>query len=294
MAFIILEGLDRTGKSTVAKLYEAQGYKVVHFTAPDKKYSQPGYAGPSYLDSIIEMLVSLSGQDVIFDRSWWGERVWPFVYGRTSMLSEEDFEILQEIEDQNSTTRILMHDADEFGHWQRCVENKEPMNGSQFKSARQLYYALAEKHGFVLRTKQDFDSGSAGESADAGAATVVVQPSKVDVGGKIGIVENAPSDKRPTPAGLVLTPEQTKLQQANAINEILSSRIVKKKGSEFDAIERKIRSFLNTELGVLLGTAPIQPAQQVQATPTQQLPFSKEEIVVLKTFINRIKEKKNA
>ena len=32
MPFVIIEGLDRTAKSTLAKAYESQGYKYIHFS----------------------------------------------------------------------------------------------------------------------------------------------------------------------------------------------------------------------------------------------------------------------
>jgi hypothetical protein len=82
MSFVIIEGLDRTAKSTLANMYVQKGYKLIHFSAPDKKYSESGYSGPSYLEDLIEMMVSLSGQDVVFDRSHYGELIWPYVYGR--------------------------------------------------------------------------------------------------------------------------------------------------------------------------------------------------------------------
>jgi len=285
MAWIILEGLDRSGKSTVAKLYEQQGYKIVHFSAPDKKYSQPGYTGPSYCEDIIELLVSLSGQDVVLDRSHYGEKIWPLVYGRKTMISEDEYDILQEIEDQNATTKILMHDPDELSHWQRCVENKEPISVNQFKQARQLYYSMADKYGFQLKTKDDFLVKHEIILSNSDANAIQTSNDNKNIKELSVTIDNPKQGKGARP----LSPEQIKLSQANAINEILSSRIVKKKGIEFDSIESKIRSFLNSELGVLLGTTPNLNNQQVQ---NNQLPFSKEEIVVLKTFINRIKEKK--
>jgi len=90
MAWIFIEGLDRTGKTTVSELYKKQGYEVVHFSAPSKKYKVAGYAGPSYIDDIMEMYLSLDGKDVVFDRSSYGELVWPKVYGREPELNLED------------------------------------------------------------------------------------------------------------------------------------------------------------------------------------------------------------
>ena len=60
--WIILEGLDRTGKSSVADYYRQQGYEVVHMSAPDKKYSQSGYTGPSYTCNIWVKALYLTDQ----------------------------------------------------------------------------------------------------------------------------------------------------------------------------------------------------------------------------------------
>jgi hypothetical protein len=143
-------------------MYRKQGYDVVHFSAPDKKYSAPGYTGPSYLEDIVSLLVSLSGKKIVYDRSWMGESaVWPFVYGRNALLTSEDIEYIREIEDQNQPTRILLHDPDTRAHWQRCVDNKEPLDPIQFKTASSLFYTMAEQYGFALKTKHDFnDTGS--------------------------------------------------------------------------------------------------------------------------------------
>ena len=86
--FLILEGIDRTGKSTVAKYYKAQGYEIVHLGAPDKKYTEPGYEGPSYFDDMYKMYSSYHGMDVVFDRSPYGELIWSAVYGREPLLTE--------------------------------------------------------------------------------------------------------------------------------------------------------------------------------------------------------------
>jgi hypothetical protein len=277
MAFVILEGVDRSFKSSLAKLYESQGYKSIHFSAPDKKYSQPGYTGPSYLDDLVEMLVGLSGQDVVFDRSWYGESsIWPFVYGRKPLLTDDDIDVLRDIEDQNSTTRILMIDTDIEAHWQRCVENKEPLSLSQFKSAYQLYAVMADRYGFSIKTKHDFVP----QEPEVKEMSPEPKLESKTFAAPVSASEITNVVKMDTPTKL--TPEQQKLQQANAINDILSSRIVKKKGSEYDSIEIRVREFLNQELAKLLGTDK----------PQVSLPFTSEEITLLKALANRVKDKR--
>lgn len=277
MPWVIIEGVDRSFKSSLAKMYESQGYKSIHFSAPDKKYTQPGYTGPSYLDDLVEMLVGLSGQDVVFDRSWYGESsVWPFVYGRKPLLNDDDIDVLRDLEEQNSPIRILMIDENVEAHWQRCVDNKEPLSLSQFKSAYQLYAIMADRYGFGIKSKHDF------VSQETEVKEMSPEPKLESKGFAAPVTSSEIANvvKMDTPTKL--TPEQIKLQQANAINDILSSRIVKKKGSEYDSIELRVREFLGQELAKLLGT----DRQQTLAS------FTSEEITLLKALANRVKDKR--
>ena len=82
MAWIVLEGLDRTGKTTAAKQFEKLGYEIVHFSAPKKDYLDPLYVGPTYFEDVVGILNSYANKDVVFDRSWYGELVWPSIYSR--------------------------------------------------------------------------------------------------------------------------------------------------------------------------------------------------------------------
>lgn len=270
MTWVILEGIDRSGKSTVSKTYESKGYKYIHFSAPDKKYYQPGYTGPSYLDDLIEMLIGLSGQGVVFDRSWYGETIWPYVYGRNPLITDEDIQVLLEIENQNDSIRILMQDPDVEAHWKRCFDNKEPMSRTQFNSAGQMYKTMADKYNFLTKSRDDM-------IPQEDLKPTVQVPKLVETQADVhSIIKQEQPVK--------LTPEQLKLQQANAINDVLSGRVVKKKGTEYDAIESRIREFLNGELARLLGT---DKAQQLQS-----LPFSNEEITLLKALASRVKDKR--
>lgn len=77
---IILEGCDKCGKSTLAKvLSEKTGYPIVHFGAPkDRKEC----------DEMFDMYRDYLGthDDVILDRSWYSDLVYgPIFRGRPSM-----------------------------------------------------------------------------------------------------------------------------------------------------------------------------------------------------------------
>jgi hypothetical protein len=268
MAFIICEGLDRSGKSSVAKLYESKGYKIIHMSAPNKKYYEPGYAGPSYIDEMLELYMKYTGQDVLFDRSAYGECVWPHVYGRTSLLSEEDFDVLRELEAQNSAEYILMYDKNIDAHWRRCVENKEPLDKKQFILATRMYDQLVHKYSFIKKQLSDYNKD-----------IPVEQPKK-----EVKPMES-PKIESVQQTTITKSTEQIKLEKANAINSILSNRIIKKKGSIYESIEKDIRDFLNLKLGAIFGTTDLVGK------------FNNEELQVLKIFcqrsLNKVKTEEN-
>lgn len=274
--WIILEGIDRSGKSTVAETFKRDGFEVVHFEAPDKKYSKPGYTGPSYADDILEMLMEYDGQNVIFDRSHYGELVWPHVYGRKSQLTKEDFEVLEDFERRNDTQKFLMVDNDPDAHWRRCVENKEPLDKGQFVEAANRYGKLAHDFGFIPRTLGDFSEQLARnkgedntsleqeEALQKGEAEANTTPDTAPVQDQAKPVPQ----KAETPTQL-----QEKLEKANAINSILSKRIIKQKGEIFDLIEKDIKVFLSVRLSEIMGTG---------STTTSS--FSDNEVQMLKTL----------
>jgi len=257
---ICLCGLDRTGKTSVAESFKAKGFEIMHLSAPDKKFFTEGYSGPSYLEEYVEMLLSFQGKNVVMDRFWDGEFVWSKVYGRIPLLTEEDLETLQEIERSMDVQYILMHDQNVEAHWKRCVDNKEPLTKAQFVLARKLYGELADKYGFQRKTLSDFP--------EVPITAQEAQVSKTD------------SQEKPAAPVLKLTNEQVKLETANAINEVLGKRIVKQKGPIFDKIEINLRTFLNTELGKILGT-------KTENIGTQ---FSSEEVELLRFFCKKLKE----
>ena len=288
MGWIILEGIDRSGKSSVADAYREQGCTVVHFKAPDKKYTQPGYTGPSYLDDLVEQLIEWDGKDVIFDRSWYGELVWPRVYGRKPLLEEDDFEIIKEFEDRNQAERILMIDPDSAAHWKRCVDNKEPLNHGQFKIAGSLYNNLAHKNGFMPKQLKDFDAlrknndkqietTSAKQNSLASQKEAAQPQAKGTAPVQPALAKNSQQDAP------VLTGTQ-KLERANAISAVIGKRIIKQRGGAFDELELDVNTFLKRQLDELLG----------EKVSNNSPLFSEEEVQILRIFCQRLREKETA
>jgi len=260
MAWIIVEGIDRSGKSSVAELYKDRGYEVYHMSAPDKKYMEPGYTGPSYLDECLELYMHFDGKDVLFDRSIYGEMVWPDIYGRKSQLSSEDIEVLRELEENNDPTYIIMSDPDFDAHWKRCADNNEPLNRNQFNMAVALYDKLTARFLFEKKQLSDYNKDmKEKDTVKEQEATNVEIKKTVDRSNEKSV-------------------HQLKLEEANAINTVLSSRIIKKKGTAYDAIEDSVRTHLQGKLSGIFGN---------NANNT----LTSEEIFVFKKYVEQLKKK---
>lgn len=272
MALIILEGLDRTGKSSVADFYKQSGFEIIHMSAPAK-----GTTSDQYLGEMSDLLTSLAGRDVVLDRSHYGELIWPTIYGRKALLSEEEIDELRYIEESLDVERILMHDINVEAHWQRCVDNKEPLTKLQFVKARNLYYGMAEKYGFSKRTLNDFPG--AAQMADDKA--IIVESVTGSTDSKVSSTESSALPIEPVINAVRKTSQQIKLEKANAINDVLDKRIIKGKGALYDELETSVRTFLNSELEKLFGNNK----------PTSD-GFSKDEVQLLKFFCERLKTKK--
>jgi hypothetical protein len=175
-------------------------------------------------------------------------------------------------------TRILMHDPNNEAHWQRCVDNKEPLTKTQFVKARSLYSTMADKYGFAKKTLKDFPDADQPLAANTKAS---VSSDKSEGGSESISKANSNSSGSESDKAISKTKEQTKLEKANVINEVLGKRIIKGKGSMYDDVERSVRTFLNAELGKILGTTTNTPG------------LSNEEIDLLKFFCKRLKEKEN-
>lgn len=274
--WIILEGLDRSGKSTVAEYFGKQGYEVVHMNAPDKKYSEPGYSGPGYVDEMLELCMKYDNKDVVFDRSWYGELVWPSIFGRNPQLSPDDFDMLKEYEERNQADKLLLMDPDTKAHWRRCAENNEPIDKKQFMIAGRTYMGLISEHGFVGKTLHDFQKADLLEDEDLAKnddEDFDLPKTKEELNEGVTVTYNDEVTIKVTDGK---TPEQLKLDKANAINSILNSKIIKKKGDVYEELEEDIRGFLNKKLGHLLGNS-------------DDSSLTSDEIQILKLYCNRIK-----
>jgi hypothetical protein len=251
-------------------------------SAPDKKYKQAGYAGPSYLDDMLELYMQYDNKDVLFDRSIYGEFVWPHVYGREANLSEDDIEVLQEFENRNDAQRFLMLDPNVEAHWKRCVDNKEPLTRPQFTLASRLFDKLAHNYNFIPRQLSDFGSELTKSESDSSPAVEESREQQPVAERKdaASTSNNETVSPKQDPKEKGPSKEQAILEKANAINSVLSKRIIKQKGEIFDLIEADIKKYLNSQLKFLFnGGTNIDEA------------LTKDELLVLKLYAKKILDK---
>jgi hypothetical protein len=221
------------------------------------------------------MYTKYAGQNVVFDRTPYGELVWPNIYGRKALLESEDLDYLSELERNNNAERFLMFDKNTEAHWQRCVDNNEPLTRQQFGRASIFYDRLASDYGFKKKQLTDFD-GLVLATKLPGSESAVVQAS-TDL--------NKTKSDGHKPAGSTVARNTTdvlkledKLELANAIKDVLQAKILKKKGGLYDKLEDQIKVFLQDKLEEIF-------------VGKQDKTFSEEEIMILKSMTKRIKEK---
>jgi hypothetical protein len=262
-------------------MYKKEGFEVVHMNAPNKIYFKQGYAGPSYLEEMIDIYSTYAGKDVIFDRSAYGELVWPEIYNRQALLTSEDFEYLQQLEYNNDAVKILMYDENKDAHWQRCVDNKEPLTRQQFIHATRLYEEMAKTYNFEKKQLKDFtrntESNKEHKSNNAGQSA---EKSNDRGASMSGILRSSDGDGSEDSElrGVAQSVLDKKLERANAIRDLLSAPIVKKKGGAFQQLEKDIKLFLEQQL------------ENIFNEPKQD-DFTDEEVKILKIYAQRIKEK---
>lgn len=286
MTWIILEGLDRSGKSTVSDLYVQQGFSRVHMEAPDKKYFRKDYGGASYLEEILDLYTKYAGKDVIFDRSPYGELVWPEIFGRQALLSEDDFDYLQRIEYNNDAIKILMYDENKDAHWQRCVDNKEPLTRQQFMHASRLYEEMSKTFNFEKKQLNEFIKVDQSRNQRNEEPDLEVESSKSSLrnNGATGNLrqtskgQSGSRDQDTEFSSVLQSQLDKKLERANAIRDLLSANIIRKKGSAYAELENDIRQFLEQQL------------ENIFNEPKKN-DFTEEEIKILKIYAQRIKEK---
>jgi polyphosphate kinase 2 (PPK2 family) len=145
---ILLEGMDKVGKSTVATHFVyAQNFDYIHMSAPDKTLSNE-----QYFQFNCDLIDSTAGKNVVIDRTWFGELIWPQIYNREPKLAANRiFQLQQRVAELHSfVLQVYMYDANVAAHQQRLREYKEP--SYDYDKVAAIYKAVMQNHNFNFLT----------------------------------------------------------------------------------------------------------------------------------------------
>ena len=145
MSLWVLEGMDRVGKSTTADLLRRR-YKAeyIHMTVPAR-----WHVPYSYFTEVLHLLMSTYGKNVVMDRSFYGEAVWPHVYNRVPLLDKQnmyDLIHIAKILHKQEVQCIYMYDPNTEAHKNRLLQDKEPLY--DYDKVSLLYKQMAIDHKF--------------------------------------------------------------------------------------------------------------------------------------------------
>lgn len=137
MIRIMIEGTDRTGKTTLAKaLVEAFGLNYIHCSKP--KTDDP-------FQEYMEMLINTT-QSTVFDRSYLGEFAYSNLWRGGCKLTFQDFNALDICTLKDSKTIIIHATADLEVIKERCIkEGEELLKFDQIKQCSDLFETIISK-----------------------------------------------------------------------------------------------------------------------------------------------------
>lgn len=135
---ILIEGVDRTGKSTLARSLAGATGAVLHFSKPTV-HPLNEYARP------IEAYRPGKGERLILDRGHVGESVWPLLFRRESLLDESSRRWLELF--YLSRGAAIVWATRELSSLERaCEEDGEPIWGDDVRTADAAFREVL-KHG---------------------------------------------------------------------------------------------------------------------------------------------------
>lgn len=151
MSLVIIEGMDKTGKTTICNYYIYQGYEYIHMTAPRKDISRA-----EYIAEMLTIIASTANKKVILDRSHFGELIWPYIFSRTPLLFCSDIAALETLcmnMHNGYVRKIYMYDPDTEAHKARMLKFKEP--SYNYDLVYKLYDKVMREYNFKFLTFQE-------------------------------------------------------------------------------------------------------------------------------------------
>ena len=152
---VILSGPDSCGKTTLGeKLRDKYNMKIIHSTATTRNTLEYHLDLLDYHDN------------TIFDRFSVGEMIFPKIYGRPAMLTEEEFfKTLRRVEDNNDIY-IIFTCSDVEILKQRLIERGEEDYLAEIVQQCELYNEVATKMANFFGDYKNFSSGVSSTPSD--------------------------------------------------------------------------------------------------------------------------------
>jgi hypothetical protein len=148
----LIEGCDKTGKTTMAREFERRGYVYRHFSAPKgspwQEYSQ--FLAGGDLATVLKR-----GGRVVLDRFHLGEPVYAKLYGRKSDLSAKRVKALDARLLRLGT--VLVHATGPFQMVLNRLDEKTDPDGAQARRALDLFKkacAASRLPGFTYKIEE--------------------------------------------------------------------------------------------------------------------------------------------
>lgn len=138
--FVVIEGLDRTGKTTLAKqLQESVRFlDYVHFNKPER-HPLEEYVKPLDVGAL---------PHAVFDRYHWGEAVWPHVFHRPTDYDEEMLYYTElALESRGAVMVLTRREPEEI--IRACREDGEDLQGAQQVRIADGLFGIAATHSIL-------------------------------------------------------------------------------------------------------------------------------------------------
>lgn len=156
MPLIVIDGVDLTGKTRLAKRLSQQ------FSPPAAVlwHAGPPTTGSSWREYALTCSGYRPGRDaLVVDRSFPSEHVWPTVFGRTSDLDEAGFDAIARYLDELGCVHVHAARRHDYLMEDLLKNPDEPLRPAQLELAAALYddaYARIAALGFLV-LPWDFD-----------------------------------------------------------------------------------------------------------------------------------------
>lgn len=145
----LFEGMDKVGKTTAAETVRKKiKGEIVHMGVPSKWHTPE-----TYFAECLHKLALTAKKNVVFDRTFFGELIWPSIYGRSAMLSEDKVATLLQAAHHmhpDGVHLIYMHDPDKEAHIARMEAFGEPVY--KYDEASSIHREVLAKNNFQFIT----------------------------------------------------------------------------------------------------------------------------------------------